>query len=81
MSKKFLNFIAWFSGIIGLLFLLLGIFQLFFGFSLFLLGADRIGNGRLFAHTEIINYFIASISFFSITIVLFLIQIKNNLSK
>jgi len=78
---KILNNLAWLSGIIGLIFLLLGLFQVIFGFILYLSGAERIGSGRLLADTEIINFFIASVSFFSVTIILFIFQIRDQLKK
>lgn len=78
---KLVSRIAWISGGIGLLFLVLGIFQVAFGLTLYLMGADRVGAGRLMAETEIINFFIASISFFSVLILWFLIQIRYQLNK
>jgi len=78
---KLANLIAWISGGIGVCFLLLGIFQVVFGLILYLVGADRVGAGRLMAETEIINFFIASISFFSVLILWFLIQIRYQLKK
>ena len=78
---KALNWIAWISGGIGLTFLILGLVQLFYGLILFFLGVQRIGGGRLFGDTEVINFFIAASSFFSITIILFLLQIKNRHQK
>jgi len=54
---KALNWIAWISGGIGVLFILLGVLQ-------FIIGRIRPG-------TEIINYFNAGNSFFLITIALF----------
>jgi hypothetical protein len=54
---KTLNWIAWISGGIGLVFILLGLFQAVFG--------------RLLPGTEIINYFHVANSFLLITIGLF----------
>jgi len=54
---KVLNWIAWISGCIGVIFVVLGILQLVFG--------------RFYNSTEIINYFLASDSFFLLTIALF----------
>lgn len=54
---KTLNWIAWISGGIGVVFIILGIIQLLVG--------------RLRPGTEIINYFHAGNSFFLITIALF----------
>jgi hypothetical protein len=78
---KFVNLIAWFSGGIGVCFLLLGLFQVVFGLTLYFVGAERVGAGRLVADTEIINYFIASISFFSVLILWLLLQIRYQLKK
>lgn len=76
---RLVNLIAWISGGIGLCFLILGLFQIAFGFVLLFLGSDRLGAGRLIPETEIINYFIASTSFFSVLILWFLIQVRNQL--
>ncbi len=76
---KILSFIAWDSGITSALFLLLGIFQICVGFILYLAGGDRIGGGRLFVDTELINFFIAAASFFSVTILSFQFEIKDKL--
>jgi hypothetical protein len=54
---KTLNWIAWISGGIGVVFVILGLIQLLVG--------------RLRSGTEIINYFHAGNSFFLITIALF----------
>lgn len=54
---KALNLIAWISGGIGVLFVLLGLIQVVFG--------------RLSPSTEIINYFHAGNSFLLVTIALF----------
>ncbi len=78
---KLANLIAWISGGIGVCFLALGIFQVVFGLILYFGGVDRVGAGRIVPDTEIINYFIASISFFSLLILWFLIQIKYQLNK
>lgn len=78
---KIVNWIAWIAGGIGLCFLILGVFQVAFGFILYLVGADRVGAGRLMAETEIINYFIASISFLTILMLWFLIQVRYQLKK
>jgi hypothetical protein len=78
---KLLNRIAWISGGIGLCFLILGLFQVAFGLILYFMGAHRVGAGRLVPDTEIINFFIASISFFSILILWFLFQIKNKMNQ
>lgn len=78
---KLANLIAWISGGIGVCFLILGIFQVVFGLILYINGISRVGAGRLVTDTEIINYFIASISFFSLLIIWFLIQIKYQLKK
>lgn len=76
---KPVNWIAWISGGIGLCFLILGVFQVVFGFILYLGGAERLGGGRLLIDTEIINFFIASISFFCLLILWYLIQIRYQL--
>lgn len=78
---KLANLIGWISGGIGVCFLILGIFQVGFGLILYFIGAERVGAGRLVPDTEIINYFIASISFFSVLILWFLIQIRYQLNK
>lgn len=78
---KLLNWIAWFSGGIGVCFLILGLFQVAFGLILYFMGAHRVGAGRLVPDTEIINFFIASISFFSVLILWFLIQIRNKINQ
>jgi hypothetical protein len=78
---KVANWIAWISAGVGLSFLFLGLIQMFYGFILFISGGTRIGGGRLFGDTEIINFFIASSSFFSITIILFLIKLMNQFKK
>jgi hypothetical protein len=54
---KALNWIAWISGGIGLVFVLLGLIQLLFG--------------KFIQGTELINYFHSGNSFFLITIALF----------
>ena len=54
---KALNWIAWISGGIGLIFVLLGLIQLVFG--------------KFIQGTELVNYFHAGNSFFLITIALF----------
>lgn len=56
--EKTLNLIAWISGGIGLVILLLGLIQLLFG--------------KFIQGTELINYFHAGNSFFLITIALFI---------
>ena len=55
---KMLNWIAWISGGIGVLFVLLGVIQ-----SLF---------GQFLRGSQLINYFLAGDSFFLITIALFI---------
>ena len=79
--SKLSAWIAWISAGIGLSFLIVGLIQVIYGFILYLTGANRIGGGRLFGDTEIINFFTASVSFFSITIILLLIQIKTQSKK
>lgn len=78
---KLANLIAWISGGIGVCFLILGILQVVIGLILYLNGTSRVGAGRLMPDTEIINYFIASISFFSLLILWFLIQIRYQSKK
>ncbi len=78
---KLANLIAWISGGIGVCFLILGILQVIIGLILYLNGTSRVGAGRLMPDTEIINYFIASISFFSLLILWFLIQIRYQSKK
>jgi hypothetical protein len=77
---KLVNWIAWISGGIGLCFIILGVFQVVFGVILYLQGADRVGAGRIIPETEIINFFIASISFFTVLILWLLIQIRYRLN-
>ena len=55
---KALDWIAWISGGIGLVFVLIGLIQLIFG--------------KFIQGTELINYFHAANSFFLMAIVLFL---------
>jgi succinate dehydrogenase/fumarate reductase cytochrome b subunit len=57
--EKALTWIAWISGVIGALFVLLGFIQVAF-------------TGRFSAETEIVNYFHAADSFFLLTIALFI---------
>jgi len=59
---KAIQLIAWISGAIGVLFVLLGIIQSVFG--------------QFLPGSQIINYFIAGNSFFLITIALFLYIIQ-----
>jgi hypothetical protein len=78
---KILKFFVWVSAVIGSSFLILGLIQMIYGFALFLSGTDRIGGGRLFGDTEIINFFIAASTFFIITTISLLIQIKELIKK
>lgn len=64
---KTLNLIAWISGAIGIVFVLLGFLQFI--------------TGRLIETAEIINCFHAANSFFLITIALFVYLIKNQNKK
>jgi len=64
---KALKWIAWFSGGIGLLFVLSGLIQLFFG---------QWPWGR-----QIVNYFLMADSFFLITIALFLFLYRCDCKK
>ena len=64
---KTLNWIAWISAAIGIVFVLIGVIQSVF--EQFLPGG------------HIINYYLASDSFFLLTIVLFVYQIKCQCKK
>jgi len=64
---KALNWIAWISAGIGVVFVILGLIQVVFG--------------RLRPSTEIINYFHAANSFFLLTIALFVSLIKCQCKK
>ncbi|MDP4223495.1 MAG: hypothetical protein Q8868_09295 [Bacteroidota bacterium] len=66
--EKALTWIAWISGVIGALFVLLGFIQAAF-------------TGRFSAGTEIINYFHIANSFFLITIALFVFIYRCNCRK
>jgi hypothetical protein len=59
---KALNWIAWISSGIGLIFVFLGLLQVVFG--------------KFISGTEIINYFHAANSFFLITIALFVFLLR-----
>lgn len=64
---KALKWIAWISGCIGLLFVLSGLIQIFFG---------QWPWGR-----QIVNYFLVADSFFLITIALFLFLYRCDRTK
>ena len=78
---KALNWIAWISAGMGFLFILLGLIQILYGVIRSLSLALQEGSGRLFGDTEVINFFIASTSWFVITIAMILFQFKNQLKK
>jgi hypothetical protein len=64
---KALNWIAWISGGIGVVFIILGLIQVVFG--------------RLQPSTEIINYFHAANSFLLVTIALFVLLYRCQCNK
>jgi len=64
---KALNWIAWISGGIGVVFIILGLIQVVFG--------------RLKPSTEIINYFHAANSFLLVTIALFVFLYRCQCNK
>lgn len=64
---KLINWIAWISVIIGLIFLFIGLVS--------------ASVGRLFPQTESVNFFIASTNFFIISVALFAFLIKHQLEK
>jgi hypothetical protein len=76
---KTLNWITWVSAGIGSLFLLLGLIQILLGLIYSISGTVRINAGRLFGDTEIINFFIASGTFFIIAV--FILIIKSEFRK
>lgn len=64
---RVLNWLAWLSAGIGLVFIIVGLYSAWVG--------------RLFPDTESINFFIASSNFFIVAIALVIFQIKNQLKK
>jgi hypothetical protein len=64
---KALNWIAWISAVLGLIFIIVGFISAWLG--------------RIIPGTESVNFFHAANSFFLGSIVLFVFLIKNNISK